>query len=89
MKRIISKSTQLVAALAFAVILSLNLAGCDHSNKTLHGTSDTSNVTRAGGPPIMDTASISAAEKKATRDSLKKDTGTKGNADPRGYVNNK
>jgi len=86
MKSIIKTSIKIVAALAFATILSLNLAGCDHSNKTLNGSQDTTSVNRAGGPPTADTASITNVEKQATRDSLKKDTTAKGNADSKGYV---
>ncbi|MEO6521296.1 MAG: hypothetical protein ABIN91_06460 [Mucilaginibacter sp.] len=86
MKRTITEVTKLIAALAFATFLSINMAGCDHSNKTLNGSQDTSSVNRAGGPPITDTASISKAEKEATHDSLKKDTTSKGNVDPKGYV---
>lgn len=86
MKSIIKTGIKITAAIAFATIVSLNLAGCDHSNKTLHGTEDTTSVNRASGPAIADTASITAAEKQATKDSLNKDTTSKGNVDPKGYV---
>ena len=52
-----------MAAVAFATMLSLNLAGCGNSNKTLGGSQDTSSVNRAGGPPITDTATVTQNEK--------------------------
>ena len=75
-------------------ILTVLMVECDNSRKraTVGGSTDTSNVNRAGGPPIADTSTIAAREKN-NADSFKKDTPkkptgpSKGNADPSGSLN--
>jgi hypothetical protein len=67
----------------------LLLAACDQNrNKaTLNNSVDTNSVTKAGGPPIRDTATIN----KDRRDSAKmktKNPSARGNADPSGQIKN-
>jgi len=76
-----------IILMAFAV--SLLFASCDQNrNKaTLNNSTDTTSVTKAGGPPIRDTATIN----KDRRDSAKmksKNSSAKGNADPSGQIKN-
>jgi len=70
-----------------ALVITLSLAACDHSNRTTNGTSDTSSVTKAGGPPITDTATVTANEKANNKGTAKKDSTAKGNVDPTGHGN--
>jgi hypothetical protein len=66
--------------------LSLMFASCDQnaSQKEIGNSKDTTSVTKRGGPPIRDTATIN----KDRRDSAKMTAGdstSKGNADPSGH----
>jgi len=72
-----------------AVLFSVILTSCDQNKKkvTFSNSVDTNNVTKAGGPPIRDTATIN----KDRRDSAKlpgKSSTAKGNADPAGHIKN-
>ncbi|MDB5111792.1 MAG: hypothetical protein JWR67_2906 [Mucilaginibacter sp.] len=80
-------------------ILTVLMVECDNSRKraTVGGSIDTANSIRAGSPPVADTSTISAREKKSAdslksvkkdKDTTKKPTGpAKGNADPSGSLN--
>jgi hypothetical protein len=76
-------------ALPVWMLLVFLLASCDQnaSKKTIGNSQDTTSVTKGGGPPIRDTATIN----KERRDSAKlpaKSNTAKGNADPSGRIKN-
>jgi hypothetical protein len=69
------------------IFLTIFFASCDSNSnsKTLGNSQDTTSVTKGGGPPIQDTATIN----KNQRDSANtpaSDSTSKGNADPTGHT---
>jgi hypothetical protein len=82
------KSLNHLHGLSIAVAILLSISACDQNanQKTLGGSQDTSNINRAGGPPISDTATLN----KNARDSAATPAGdstSKGNAAPSGHNN--
>jgi hypothetical protein len=72
--------------LTIAMALFISLAGCDPNdrNKKLNGSSDTTQIFKAGSGRQPDTNTINDQRKAAKRDTLNGDTNANGNADPSG-----
>jgi hypothetical protein len=71
------------------IVMMISFSACDPnaSKKTLGNTQDTTSVTKGGGPPIRDTATINKDRRDSARRPAKANT-AKGNADPSGRIKN-
>lgn len=79
-----NKMTKAIMGMSMALLF---FSSCDpnRNRATTNNSTDTNNVTKAGGPPIRDTATIN----KDRRDSAKMPKSkNNGNADPSGEIKN-
>lgn len=79
------KTLQLIALIS---LLAYITTGCNSTdqNKEVGGSTDSSSVNKAGGPPITDTNTINQVRKQQLQDSVKGDTTHRGNAAPDGHT---
>lgn len=85
----VMKKAKSINSIIATLILTFSLASCDPGagHKTIGNSKDTTSVTKSGGPPIRDTATISKDRRDSAANAGKSGTG-KGNADPSGHVKN-